>query len=84
MGELPSTTEGLTALLLAPANKHEKWKGPYLEVSPPDRMPIDPWLHDYVYRFPGMHNKDSYDIFSCGPDGIAGTDDDIGNWKPAR
>jgi len=80
MGELPSSAEGLNALLIAPAGKPDKWRGPYLDPTPPDRMPLDPWGHDYVYRQPGTHNKDSYDLFSKGPDGIAGTADDIGNW----
>jgi general secretion pathway protein G len=30
---------------------------------------------------PGTHNPDSYDVWSLGPDGINGTQDDIGNWK---
>ena len=33
----------------------------------------DPWKNDYVYR----RLKDGYEIFSKGPDGIEGTDDDI-------
>lgn len=40
----------------------------------------DPWGNDYVYVRPGKHRKDSYDIFSRGPDGQAGTPDDITSW----
>jgi hypothetical protein len=36
--------------------------------------------HKYFYECPGKHNPDSYDLFSAGPDGRIGTDDDIGNW----
>ena len=31
-------------------------------------------------RRPGKHNTDSFDVWSNGPDGQSGTDDDIGNW----
>ena len=30
----------------------------------------------------GSH-PDGYDVWSCGPDGVSGTDDDIGNWSTA-
>ena len=29
----------------------------------------------------GKHNSDSFDIWSTGPDGQDGTEDDIGNWE---
>jgi general secretion pathway protein G len=51
------------------------WHGPYLE-----KIPVDPWGHKYIYENPGKHNPSSYDLSSAGPDGTAGTDDDIGNW----
>ena len=35
-----------------------------------------------IYDCPGKHNPDSYDLSSAGPDGIAGTEDDIASWKP--
>lgn len=41
----------------------------------------DPWGHDYVYVCPGRHHKDSYDLYSSGPDGQPGTADDITNWE---
>jgi general secretion pathway protein G len=53
----------------------ERWAGPYL-----DRVPLDPWDRDYKFVAPGKHNADSFDIYSVGPDGNDGTDDDIGNW----
>jgi general secretion pathway protein G len=79
MGDYPSTEEGLQALLTAPANKADKWQGPYIEVQG-GRLPVDPWKNPYQYRYPGAHNKDGYDLWSMGPDGKDGTDDDIGNW----
>jgi general secretion pathway protein G len=51
------------------------WHGPYLE-----KTPIDPWGNSYIYECPGRHNTNAYDLFSAGPDGRIGTEDDIGNW----
>jgi len=51
------------------------WHGPYLA-----KVPHDIWGKNFVYEYPGKHNPDSYDLTSCGPDGKAGTKDDIGNW----
>jgi hypothetical protein len=36
----------------------------------------DPWSHQYVYRLPGRHRHDTYDLFSAGPDGKPDTPDD--------
>ena len=77
MGEYPSTAEGLQALVTAPAGKADGWRGPYLINA---KMLLDPWEHPYQYRFPGIHNKNGFDIWSKGPDGQSGTADDIGNW----
>jgi general secretion pathway protein G len=55
----------------------DKWHGPYLE----GKMKTDPWGHEYQYQSPGKKNTDGYDIWSTGPDGQNGTDDDIGNWE---
>ena len=41
---------------------------------------LDPWGNDYQYAAPGKHNTDGFDVWSNGPDGQSGTDDDIGNW----
>ncbi len=73
----PSTEEGLQALITPPANKADRWRGPYLD---PAKIPVDPWGEPYHYAYPGTHNKDGYDMWSSGPDGQSGTDDDIGNW----
>jgi len=53
------------------------WHGPYFD---PPRIPIDPWGNTYIYRCPGKHNPDSYDLLSMGPDQKEGTGDDISNW----
>ena len=43
---------------------------------------IDAWGHAVLYRMPGRVNKDSFDVYSMGPNGRdeGGTGDDIGNW----
>jgi len=56
----------------------ENWSGPYLKESGALR---DPWNNDFKFATPGKHNPNSYDIWSVGPDGQDGTDDDIGNWQ---
>ncbi|HEY1848530.1 MAG TPA: type II secretion system major pseudopilin GspG [Opitutaceae bacterium] len=79
MGSYPSTEEGLSALMVPPSNKADRWRGPYLIEG--TKLPIlDPWGEPYQYRYPGVHNKDSYDLWSRGPDKTDGTEDDIGNW----
>lgn len=70
----PSTDQGLEALSQKPVPDPPRWKeGGYV-----DRLPVDPWQHPYQYLSPGSHG--SLDIYSMGPDGQSGTDDDIGNW----
>ena len=78
VGDLPTTQQGLESLREAPSDlaNPDKWKGPYLKKPVPD----DPWDNEYQYEYPGSHEEDAPDIWSWGPDGIDGTDDDIGNW----
>jgi general secretion pathway protein G len=78
MGSFPTTEEGLQALLTPPANRADRWRGPYLD-TPGNRLPLDPWGNPYQYRYPGTRNQDKPDIWSWGPDGRE-SDDDIGNW----
>ena len=80
MGNYPSTAAGLEALRSSPGEAQgqgSKWQGPYLDKA----VPVDPWNHPYQYASPGRHNPDGYDVWSTGPDGADGTDDDIGNWQ---
>lgn len=74
----PSTAQGLAALRSKPSSAPEpkNWKGPYLK----SEIPNDPWGNPYVYKSPGTHNADSYDLSSAGPDAAEGTEDDITNW----
>ncbi len=44
--------------------------------------PKDPWGHKYLYEFPPTHGTGEYpDIWSSGPDGKDGSEDDIVNWS---
>jgi len=80
MGNYPSTSEGLQALVIAPSDKTDRWRGPYIQ-GDKSKVLFDPWQNPYQYRFPGIHNPDGYDVWSRGPDGQDGTADDIGNWS---
>jgi general secretion pathway protein G len=77
MGDYPSTSEGLQALVTPPATRADRWHGPYLE---PPKVPIDHWGEPLQYAYPGTRNKSGYDLWSKGPDRQSGTADDIGNW----
>jgi general secretion pathway protein G len=77
-GSFPNTAQGLQALVEDPGNIRN-W-------SPALDEPLyDPWNNEYGYRFPGKFSKTGKpDIFSRGPDGEEGTEDDIGNWDRNR
>jgi general secretion pathway protein G len=79
-GLYPSTEQGLAALVAQPTTPPvpTRWRGPYLD---PPVLKKDPWDRDYIYRYPGQRMPHGYDLFSVGPDGVEGTDDDIGNWQ---
>lgn len=78
----PKDEEGLAVLWdkskLDPEADQAKWKK-YLE-SP---LPQDRWSHDWQYKQVTTHSSDEtmYDLWSMGPDGQDGTDDDICSWK---
>jgi general secretion pathway protein G len=76
-GKYPNTGQGLAALLIKPSAPPEpkSWKGPYLQNL--TELPKDPWGNEYVYLCPGVKNPSGFDLFSYGPDGQAGTEDDI-------
>ena len=80
VGTFPTTEQGLQALIIQPTSTPAtgNWKGPYLK---PAVIRKDPWNHDYIYQNPGTHNTTSYVLYSPGPDGVPGNEDDIGNWQ---
>jgi general secretion pathway protein G len=73
-GSYPRGQDGLAQLISQPSDT-TNWRGPYLKSD----IPLDPWGHAYIYEFPGKTNPTGYDIRSMGPDGQAGTGDDIVN-----
>ncbi len=76
-GFLPTTEQGLKALVTKPESspKPRNWQ------KLMDSVPLDPYGMEYGYVQPGIHNPDNFDLFSSGPDRIAGTPDDKGNWE---
>ena len=78
-GRHPTTEQGLIALIERPATAPEplNWNGPYLKKK---KVPHDPWNREYIYVAPGVNNTEDYDLYSYGPDGAEGGDDDITNW----
>ncbi len=78
-GSYPSTEQSLQALFEKPESPPipANWKKPYLK----KKDVIDVWGNPFLYRYPGEHNTDSYDLYSSGPDGQEGTEDDITNWE---
>ena len=79
IGHYPTTEEGLGALLTPPPGlpNPAKWDGPYVKESV---SPYDPWDNPYQYEYPGRRGSNTYDLWSAGPDGVSGTDDDICSW----
>ena len=77
MYRYPSPAQGLAALTVAPAGADAAQYRPGGYVK---RLRTDPWGQDYHYAMPGTRSGGAYDVFSIGPDGQAGTADDIGNW----
>lgn len=76
MNKYPSSLDDLTNKPSG-SDAGDKWSGPYLE----DAVKPDPWSNKYQYTAEGKHNAGKFDIWSNGPDGQTGTDDDIGNWE---
>ncbi len=68
MNKPPTDLDGL---ITAPSDdKNSRWKGPYWEES---TIPLDPWDNEYQYEADGS----TYRVWSMGPDGASGTEDDI-------
>ena len=69
VGDYPTTAEGLNALA-AKAWRKQGWDGPYV-----NHIVDDPWGNAYVYE---MRPEGGHPIlYSKGPDGRAGTTDDV-------
>jgi len=75
--DYPSTEQGLDALVEQTDIEPEPRRFP--EGGYIKRLPKDPWGNEYILLNPGEQGK--MDVFSTGPDGEPGTEDDIGNWN---
>lgn len=82
-GRFPTTDQGLEALISEPtAGPPARNYNPagYLDKK---RMPTDAWGMPFQYAQPGVHNPESFDLWSLGSDSAPGgtdSDADIGNW----
>lgn len=75
--DYPSTEQGLDALTAE--TDVEPLPRRFPEEGYVKRLPNDPWGNEYQLLNPGENSK--IDVFTMGPDGEAGTEDDIGNWN---
>jgi len=71
LGTYPTTAQGLAALMSAPADFAEYWRGPYLQ----DELPEDPWRNPYQYEAP-VDNLQGFVLYSFGADGVKGGEGD--------
>ena len=72
-GQYPTTQQGLKALVDRPSAAPI----PRMWSRIADKVPLDPWGTEYLYRFPGKKSGTDFEIISRGKDGQEGTDDDI-------
>jgi general secretion pathway protein G len=55
------------------------FRGEFAEFLDGGKIPKDPWDNDYLYKYPGEHGD--FDLWSAGPDGDEGNEDDIVSWS---
>ena len=69
----------LSELTQKPDDEEEakKWNGPYIKDAKDLK---DAWQREIKYECPGKVNESSYDLWSMGPNGQDGDDDDITNY----
>ena len=80
VGRYPTESEGLKALIEAPASG-AGWAGPYLDDS--EEVPLDPWGNPYLYTSTedGLRVR----VFSLGRDGAdGGTGEDADIGRPGK
>jgi len=58
------------------SDEAQRWGAAYME-----KVGEDNWGNAYQYNSEGEKNSKKYDLWSYGPDGEDGTEDDIGNWE---
>lgn len=68
-GRYPTTAEGIEALVSNPG-QFTTWTKLF------DRLPLDPWGRQYIYRAPGSHGE-PYELYCTGTSGQDGNSDNI-------
>jgi general secretion pathway protein G len=86
MGTLPNDDDGLKALVTRPSDdtQAERWAGPYIKDGV---IPVDPWGNELKYKRitrSGDEMGPEFEVFSYGPDGQEGTEDDISSAPKAK
>jgi|TARA_B110000263_G_scaffold242440_1_gene247913 general secretion pathway protein G len=69
VGRLPTTVEGLEALVREPSDV-DFWRGPYLD----NEVPMDPWQNPYRYESTRSGISD-FSLYAYGADGAVGGED---------
>jgi general secretion pathway protein G len=67
IGDYPSGSDGLKALVNPPGGFKPFFK----------EVPKDPWGKPFLYRSPAKNSSEAFEVYSLGPDGQEGTQDDI-------
>jgi general secretion pathway protein G len=71
--QFPSQSQGLDSLVSSPSPRPNGW----MQFVDSKEALLDPWGNLYQYRNPGKTNRNSPDVFSSGPDGQVGSEDDV-------
>jgi general secretion pathway protein G len=72
-GHYPTTQQGLKALVDKPTTNPV----PKMWTRISDKVPLDPWNNEYMYRYPGRKDNTTFELISRGRDMQEGTADDI-------
>lgn len=78
MGKYPDSLENLTSVPADPEERAKYGEEPFIKDS---QSLKDPWGQELQYKYPGETSRDTFDLYSFGPDMKDGGDDDIGNWQ---
>jgi general secretion pathway protein G len=71
----PTGQDGLNALMEKPSNdQNNRWRGPYIKKGNDLK---DPWGNEYQYEQSVDGTQSVFIIYSAGPDGSPGNEDDI-------
>ena len=79
MSTYPTTSQGVAALVSAPAGTDASryQRGGFIK-----KLPEDPWGRAYLYASPGQHGEaDVWTYGADGKEGGEGTNADIGSWQ---